>query len=247
MKKVNDLIGERLKKSPSSKMTMMAERSTNGHLSNFSGMFSPVELSASEKELLESLLASYTTGEEDLSGDFRSLSLITSEVKAINNQAAMLHGERIKRAHIILKDYKDGAFTAWLMATYGNRQTPYNLMQYYEFHEALSKDLQLKLETMPRQAVYTLASREGAFEKKLTLVKNYQGETKEALLALIRELFPLAEKDKRRQNFFEGAMLNIDRLRSVLAKAKSMTTHQKGEIKEELASLKQMLDSIKTR
>ena len=101
-----------------------------------------------------------------LSNDLNHLISLTSEVKAINNQAALLHGERIKKAHQILTRYRDGAFTAWLMAAYGNRQTPYNLMQYYEFCEAMPKQLASKIELMPRQAIYVFASREGEPRKK---------------------------------------------------------------------------------
>lgn len=78
-------------------------------------------------------MTQFSSGEGNLTLDLAELSLITSEVKAINNQAAILHGERIKKAQTLLKSYQEGAFSAWLNATYGNRQTPYNLMQYYEF------------------------------------------------------------------------------------------------------------------
>ena len=96
---------------------------------------------------------------------------LTCEVKAINNQAAILHGERIKKAHQILTPYKDGAFTAWLISTYGNRQTPYNLMQYYEFCEAMPKNLREQIEWMPRQAVYVLATRTGEWKIKQEIVE----------------------------------------------------------------------------
>ena len=99
LKNVNALISVRLKKeSPTQKMVAMAERSAGGNLSSFSGLFSPAELSKEEKSKLVDLLNAYAKGEEDVESDLYSLARITSEVKAINNQAAMLHGERIKRA-----------------------------------------------------------------------------------------------------------------------------------------------------
>ena len=97
--------------------------------------------------------------------------------------------------------YRDGAFTAWLIAAYGNRQTPYNLMQYYEFCEAMPKQLRPQIELMPRQAIYVLATRAGSIKQKQGIVENYQGETKAEMLALIRQAFPLDHGDKRKQKF----------------------------------------------
>lgn len=213
MGKVNALLTERLKKTEnSSKMAAMAKQSANGNLTSFSGVFSLSELSDHEKTHLKSLLEEYALNEEELESDFTTLLAITSEVKAINNQAALLHGERIKKAHYILARYRDGAFTAWLLAAYGNRQTPYNLMKYYEFCEMMPKTLRYQIEAMPRQAIYTLASREGPLAKKQEIVENYKGQTKAELLGLIRETFPLDEADRRNQNLGDLAVLNLRRL-----------------------------------
>lgn len=247
MKNVNSLISERLKKGTSNKMTTMAERSAGGQMNSFQGIFSVTELSASEKEGLQELLNQYADKNTDITHDLKALSTITSEVKAINNQAAILHGERIKRAHELLTNYKEGAFTAWLIQTYGNRQTPYNLMQYYEFYDSLPLQLRPKLEHMPRQAIYTLASREGEHQKKIEIVENYSGETKEALLNMIREHFPLQEKDRRRQNLPEAVMVNLKKAYTLLEKTKSLTANQRHSIKEEIGQLKELLDQIKVR
>ena len=120
-----------------------------------------------KKQTIESILKSFRLNESyDFDDDLKALMAITSEVKAITNQAVILHGERIKRAQEILKKYRDGAFTAWLFATYGNRQTPYNFLQYYEFYTVMPQALHPKLDQMPRQAVYSLASRAGALREK---------------------------------------------------------------------------------
>jgi len=198
MTKVAALLNERLKKSEGpSKMAAMATQSVNGNLSSFSGVFSLAELNDQEKANLEELLRKFASPGSKIEADLQALSNLTSEVKAITNQAAYLHGERVKRAHALLAKYRDGAFTAWLYAAYGNRQTPYNFWQYYEFCELLPRQLRQKIETMPRQAIYTLASREGELEKKVRIIHEYNGETKAAVLLKIRELFPLAEEDKR--------------------------------------------------
>src|SRR5574342_945038 len=182
MSKVNDLLFSRLKQK-FSKMTELAEATSKGQLTSFSGVFKVHPLSDVEQSTLEELLKSYQ-GEVEVSieKDLYILSGLTSEIKAISNQAAILHGERIQKAQEVFKNYRDGAFSAWLLATYGNRQTPYNFLQYYEFYLSLPASLIPKLDEMPRQAVYTLASRDAPLEKKKELLENYHGETKNEVL-----------------------------------------------------------------
>lgn len=201
MAHINSILDQRMKKSShAGKMTAMAERSASGNLTGFAGLFAISELSETEKASILEILTNYAPEERDIHADLPLLLSLTSEVKAINNQAALLHGERIKKVYKILISYKEGAFTAWLISTYGNRQTPYNLMQYYDFYEAMPKQLRPKIETMPRQAIYALASREGSPEKKQKVVEEYEGQTKLEMLVLIRKLFPINSKDKRKQD-----------------------------------------------
>lgn len=219
--KVNTLLNERLKKTEGpSKMDAMAKQSANGHLTSFAGIFSMTEINERDKESIASILKTYALDPSTIQGDLSALVSLTSEVKSINNQAALLHGERIKKAHHILINYREGAFTAWLIAAYGNRQTPYNLMQYYEFCEMMPKSLRLQIEAMPRQAIYTLASRDGAVEKKRSIVENYNGETKAQLLEVIREKFPLDTKDGRKQDVADSCIQTLKKLQTELEKRK---------------------------
>ncbi|MBA3815011.1 MAG: CT583 family protein [Parachlamydiaceae bacterium] len=248
MSKVNALLNERLKKNDNnSKMAAMAQQSASGNLTSFAGVFSISELSSGEKSTIETILNEYALGDKaNFSQDLSSLLSITSEVKAINNQAALLHGERIKKAQNILVCYRDGAFTAWLLAAYGNRQTPYNLMQYYEFCEAMPKMLRPQIETMPRQAIYTLASRDGDLEKKQTIIENYKGETKAELLSLIRTVFPLSNEDGRRQNIGESATQTLKRFyRDLKRQPLRLTTPQKSAIKIMLQEILEMVNAAK--
>lgn len=248
MSNVNSMISERLNKNPqSSKMSALAKQSASGNLTSFSGIFSISELSDKEKDFLADILREYATGKEDFEEDLTTLTSITSEVKAINNQAAILHGERIKKAQSILIRYRDGAFTSWLIAAYGNRQTPYNFLQYYEFYERLPKTLRPQIEAMPRQAVYTLASREAPWEKKQHFVETYNGETKAELLIKIRELFPLEEDDKRRQNFGESTIQQLKRLSSILQRKNvSISRSQKAIIYDLLDNLREIVSDCKS-
>lgn len=245
MGNVNAILSARLKKSESSsKMAALAKQSAEGNLTTFAGLFSVTDLSDREKESLEELLKEYGREEQNHSADLSALISITSEVKAINNQAAILHGERIKKAHTILTKYRDGAFTAWLIATYGNRQTPYNLMQYYEFYESLPKNLRVQIEAMPRQAVYTLASREGDFDKKLLIIEKYQGQTKVELLQLIREAFPLDKLDKRGSDIGETTLSSLQRIVVNLQRKRvTLSVEQKQTFTDILRQLQLIVDA----
>jgi hypothetical protein len=243
MATIHSILTQRMKKpSNVSKMAAMAQQSATGNLTSFAGIFSVAELSAQEKEDLGHLLRQYSTDDQEIGDDLDKLISLTSEVKAINNQAALLHGERIKKAHGLLKRYREGAFTAWLIATYGNRQTPYNLMQYYEFCEAMPKHLRPQIEWMPRQAVYVLASREGSLKKKQEIVENYQGETKQEVIAWIRQVFPLDQKDQRRQKSGKSLIQGLQRLYQQLKQAPQKLSRV--EKNQALTLLKQMQQVI---
>lgn len=240
MANVNSILDQRMKKpSNTSKMAAMAKQSANGNLTSFSGVFSVSDLSAGEKEGIEDILKTYAVEEDqEIHADLDQLISLTSEVKAINNQAALLHGERIKKAHQILIRYRDGAFTAWLIAAYGNRQTPYNLMQYYEFCEAMPKQLRPQIELMPRQAIYVLATRAGSIRQKQSIVENYRGQTKAEMLAMIRQAFPLDHGDKRKQKFGPLLLQSLERIVRQIKESKQRLTQ--GEKNQLQALLKQI-------
>jgi hypothetical protein len=240
MSKVNDHLFNRLKQK-FSKMTELAEISSKGNLSSFAGVFKVSPLTSQEKEDLEALLNDYKSESAyTIDDDLKSLSSLTSEIKAINNQAAILHGERIQKAQDILKKYRDGAFSAWLINTYGNRQTPYNFLQYYEFYLQLPSGLHRKLDEMPRQAIYTLASRDAPFEQKEEILKNYNGETKNEVLTLIRKTFPLDERDGRKEDLGEQALISLKKLEELFSQKRFRpTAEQKLEIQRVLATLAQ--------
>ncbi len=243
MKKVNSLLSDRFKAATAklSKMTHLVEMSASGNLSSFAGVFQVTPLNEKETLSLQTILDQYRTEEEIGPSDLAELALITAEVKAINNQAIILHGERIKKAQSVLKNYKEGAFSAWLIATYGNRQTPYNFLQYYELHVKLPSHLHAKLSEMPRQAVYSLASREGPFEQKQFLVETYEGQPKHELLNLIRETFPLGESDKRSSDTAEVAITALQKLHKHLS---SRSFHPSDTQKTALLNLLKAIKSL---
>lgn len=235
---LNSLLEQRLgKKDPSQKMTQLAKRASDGGLSSFSGVFRLSALSEDERATIEKIVLEY--GQEAGSqGDLERLLAITTEVKAISAQAALLHGERIKQAHAILARYRDGAFSRWLIATYGNRQTPYNFWQYYEFYLSLPKELQAKVERMPRQAVYTLAARKGEKGTKELIISRYCGEAKKEILHEIRKAFPLSEEDRRGRSPLEKISTLLKELkRDVLRVKNRLRGAEKGTVIEELQDM----------
>ncbi len=236
MTKVNTFLTERLKSASSklSKMTGLAEMSNAGALSSFAGVFRVTALSSTERERLSSLLEDNRPEGEDIASDLQELCDITAEVRAINSQAAILHGERIKKAQELLKKYQDGAFTSWLIATYGNRQTPYNFLQYYELYQSLPQTLSGKLDEMPKQAAYILASRQGALPQKEEIIRNYAGQSKQELLTTIRQIFPLAENDKRTSHVYDQAIRALQKIEQQLSASKQKPSSRH---KEELSAL----------
>jgi len=241
MSKFNDLLNLRFKQKETQqpKMTALVERSSNGDLSSFSGVFRVSALNESEKANIETILTNFRLENGDeYEDDLKALMVITSEVKAITNQAVILHGERIKKAQDILKKYRDGAFTAWLFTTYGNRQTPYNFLQYYEFYNVIPQTLHPKLDQMPRQAIYSLASRAGPLNKKEEIVQNYEGQPKQELLKLIRLEFPLPDDDKRLPHFSSHAISFLKKARDMLKNPHCLPKEdEKKQMKNLLAQL----------
>src|SRR5579872_7502999 len=98
MSKFNDLLHLRFKQKETqqTKMTALVERANNGDLSSFSGVFRVAQLNEKEKADIETILRTFRlTESSDYEADMKALMAITSEVKAITNQAVILHGERI--------------------------------------------------------------------------------------------------------------------------------------------------------
>ena len=168
-------------------------------MSGFRGMFGEFTLSSQEEERIAAILQEHLVAQEEAekAEDCKTLFRLTSEIKAISNQSIVLHGERIKKAQEILKSYKEGAFTAWLFATYGNRQTPYSMLQYFELYSLLSPKEKVLIEKLPKKAAYTLAAREGPFEAKIEFLRGYKGERQKEVLLMMREAFPKERSDKR--------------------------------------------------
>ncbi|MBS0585430.1 MAG: CT583 family protein [Verrucomicrobia bacterium] len=199
MKDLDSFLTERLQKKNQTHVETLADRKEIASPPLLRS-FGLIPLDAKEESALYEILLHNHKDEDSIDEDLASLKRITEEVKAIDTQAILLHGERIKKAQTLLKKYKEGAFTAWLLETYKNRQTPYNFLQYYEFYQSLTQSLREKVSQMPKQAVYTLAARSGELSSKRAIVESSYQEPKEIILQKIRSTFPLSQKDARAQN-----------------------------------------------
>ena len=116
---------------------------------------------------------------------------------------------------------------------------PYNFLQYYEFYTSFAKPLQEKIENMPKQAIYTLASRSGTLRAKEKFILGYKGQTKNELLTLIRDRFPLSEKDKRKENIPQIAIQKMHHIVELMdRKAFTPTEDQKEELYKLLDALR---------
>lgn len=218
--------------------------------SSFHNTFNVVSLEEKEASSIERLLVdNYQPGminEEQVQTDCEALKGITAEIRAINKQGVLLLGKRIQKARDLLKNYGDGqgVFTQWLVKTFGNRRTAYNILSYYEFYQSLPNEgLKMKLRSMPVQAVYTLASRDGPLDVKKDIIKNYAGEKQKDTILLIQERIPLLEGDKRKKKeAISSSIENLERLCETFEKRKEyLTETQRTEVKEILSRFSSIL------
>lgn len=197
---MDNVLEARFKGGQEKKGQELGQRSAEGALSGIARVLNVEPLNEEMQEDMLHLLKCFATKENVPSTDLTRLCVIAAEIRAIDVQSIFLHGARIQQARQILKEYREGAFTKWLKKTYGNRQTPYNFLQYFEFYHAVSRETQKFIDTMPRQSIYMLASRPGVLEKKEKFIHGNHGETKQELSLRIQRAFPVAADDRRKKN-----------------------------------------------
>jgi hypothetical protein len=203
-----------------------------------------IDLTEQEKTSIQKILVDdYIPGtfpEERVTIHVSQLTVITQQIKSIAAQSVLLHGERIKQAQELLSNYRDGAFTKWLINTYGNRQTPYSMLKYYEFYQNSPKDLRPVIESAPKKCVYLLASRDGDYSRKLDLIKEHFKTPQSDFLLLIQSTFPTNENDKRKP-------LNtstIDAISKLCKKLESRSKHISEEDRVQIQKIIKRLQSL---
>ena len=222
MSRANTLAAQFLNKSakeePAKKTKQSQELVQSGPINSFRNLFDYRKLGLDESREIEELLWDHSDERivaDQLREDAEQLQHLTAEIRAISKQGIILLGERIHRAQGILKRYGDGqgAFTTWLVRTFGNRRSAYNMLSYYEFHEAMpTAELKEKLKSMPVQAVYSLASRQAPFDQKLAIVQQYNGERQKDILLLIQQKLPVSDGDARKSKVDPVPMDTLEKL-----------------------------------
>ncbi|RDB31159.1 CT583 family protein [Candidatus Similichlamydia laticola] len=252
MSKLKDHLLQRLtrKKGSQKKMEVLADQAAQGHMSSFNGIFQveppSVQMILEFKEFLTQS-QDKPVADDAIELDAQALSQIIQEVKAISSQAILLHGERIKKAQSIMKKYQEGTFTQWLLRAYGNRQTPYNLLQYYEFFQSVPKEHRDLIERAPKQTIYCLASRQGKMEEKIKILQNIHHYSKKEFLDVVRELFPLGQEDKRKgTNPVVRLLKEVDlRIKKRLAQMKKEDLYRALQLIQNIE--KQLVESIHSK
>lgn len=194
------------------------------------------------KEMLIGDLSPEEIAEKSIESDIKKLTNITKEIKNISSQSILLHGERIEKAQELLKDYKEGVFTKWLISTYGNRQTPYSMLRYYEFHKRAPQETRRLIEAAPKKAIYMLASRDGDQDKKLELIEQYGASPQAELLSIIQDSFPVAKTDKRRPL----GLTTINAMKKLCLKLEKDTEYISEENQVEIDEIIRRLQKIKS-
>ena len=216
----------------------------------FTSIFDPKSLDQQEEEkirkfLSENLEFKDLCKEKDyvrLDRDFEQIKILTSEIKAIQKQNLVLLGERIHEVRLIFKSYKEGTFTKWLKITFNSKQTGYNILAYYEFFKSLPADLQDVFKRLPQKAAYTLASRDGSLEKKISILRDLDLIDSETLLLAIRERLPIANEDRRKTKGTEALLLNLifKNTQSLFSIKESLSE----ESKEKLIAIRVLIEEI---
>lgn len=232
MSRLESLLEERFSSIESKKVKQLAQKSSHGELSTAATLFTARTPTSSEVAAMEELLQQFSENSKTLKLDAEKLVSLSLEAKAINHQAALLHGERIQQAKTILKSYREGAFSFWLVQTYGNRQTPYNFLLYFELFQVVEKSIQKKLEEMPKACAYALASRNGPIDAKCSLIDQFYTQNRKTLFDEIQRRFPLPETDKRKKQHgqsliraLKGILLDLKRNKAALSRIDAQEVH----------------------
>ena len=202
MSKLDDKAGELFGRSSQSNNFVEAfeVREAAAVTANFRQEFVAAPLSKEEDLAIQNLLykdSEANADEQEVEVDYKTLSDLTQQIRAIDRQSVLLHGERIQKARELLKKYRDGAFTGWLVTAYGNRQTPYRMLNFFELFQKLEGQDRPLFEKMPRNAAYSLASREGNLSEKIAIIRDHHSKTPEEISIVLDATFPLAKGDRR--------------------------------------------------
>lgn len=213
---------------------------------SFRAEFISAPLTDGEAQLIQKMLESGAADSEatndDVEGDQHTLTEITTQIRAIEKQSILLHGKRIFKAQNILKKYRDGTFSNWLQLAYGNRRTPYRMLQFYDLFMKLDKNEKELMSEMPKRAAYALASRSGEISKKIDIIKEHHGSSPDEIIQVVQEAFPLKKDDKRKSNKRTN---DAELLKAVLPKIRKL--RERKSLEKILAVIEKLLQGCSSQ
>lgn len=222
-----------------------------------------VLLSSGQDQSIRELFSSYQTSEisrEQIEEDMNQTIALSTKIKSIIEQSAILVGERIYKAQKVMANYRGGIFNKWLLLVFGNKVTPYNILNYYNLYNSI-EDQGAKgiLERLPKRAAYKLASRKGELQEKIQVLNDYSysKEGEPVLLKtsdvekLIEKKFPINDSDNRTlgkkkikdaKNEFMACIEKLLSLKHFL-KESFFSDLEKSQIEDVILELKNSIDA----
>jgi hypothetical protein len=163
----------------------------SGVVNAFNSLFAVQDLSDQENQSIERILVEGFEAERSqgrrVDADIIEIKRLTKELLAIKRQEIVLIGERISQARAIFLKYKERSFREWLELTFGSFKTGYNYLAFYDLYLNVPEEFKRRLKEMPAKAVYILATNKAPIDRKIEIVRDYDHETAQDLITLIRD------------------------------------------------------------
>jgi hypothetical protein len=167
--------------------------------------------------------------------DLKEILDLSKRIKSIKAQEALIVGEAVKKAQTVLSNYSSGVFSEWLVELFGNVQTPYNFLRFFELYTLLKERSQKEYLSIPRRAAYKLAKVEGSTEQKEEFISLGKNKNASSLEEEIDILFP---KSQRATKTRKVSPENIpESLEKILSKTLGRVEHIDTDKQKKLAKL----------
>jgi hypothetical protein len=182
-------------------------------VNTFTSVFGKSELEEREASSIEQLVIQYAmpchVSKSQSIQDVEEMKQLTAEIRSVGKRCLVLIGERVFKVRDILKRYKEGSFTQWLIGTFGCRRTGYNYLTYYEFYKQLpNNELKEGFKKFPQKFAYKLASRKGDIGIKCDIVREYCTFPLEEIYKIIDEMLPLKSEERLKHKVNDDLLIS---------------------------------------
>lgn len=196
----------------------------------FTSVFGKSEIEERDSLSIEKLIVQHSVpgiiSESQSMQDVEEMKKLTAEIRSVGKQSLILIGERVFKVRDILKGYKEGSFTQWLINTFGCRRTGYNYLTYYEFYIQLpNAELKEGFKKFPQKFAYKLASRRGDIQIKCHIVRDYSTFPVDEIDKVIDEMLPAKPEERIRNRDIDDVVISqlLNSLKNLLLKKKSLS------------------------